>query len=722
MRMGHLFCVAMMLLSAVAQAAESTAPQSPGGLLINLLRHPELTVITDPSPRFSWIVNDPRNRALQSAYQIQLFRDPDNSPAWDSGKTMSNQSVAVPCTGPALASNTLYSWQVRTWDANDHPSPWSIRQHFSTGDLARQKTWPGESRWVEAMTAVGEKRIVPEDRQAPELAELAPAIVTLREDHTTFVDFARDAYGTLKLKLDSPDDRTITIRLGEKLDATGRIDRKPPGNVYFGEHKLAISKGSNLYTLTLPRHITHSPHPMTLPGAFPEVEPFRYVEIDNSPSLLTAADVRQVAMLYPFDPAESSFNCNDANLNAIWNLCHYTMKAAPFCGVYIDGVRERMPYEADCYIEQLGHYCCDREFAIQRYSASYLFHHATWPTEWNLLCPLIAHADYIATGDTALLSRDYDLLKAKLLLPLAREDGLISTKTGKQTLSLFKNIDFDGKQLRDLVDWPQPGETDGYVFTQYNTVVNAIHYAALVNMSDIAGALGKNDDAHDFAKRAASVKDSFNKVFFDPSRGLYVDGEGATHASLHANAIPLAVGLVPLEHVATVANFIKSRKMNCGPYGAQFVIDSLVTAGDANAAIALMTNDTDRGWLHMLHLGATITMEAWDAKYKGNLTWNHAWGAAPANLIPRKLMGVEPLAPGFAKIRIHPQLGPLADAELKLPTVRGTVSVRVYRDKNDVSMDVTIPANMSAEVFVPGADSMREISSGTYHFTERQAR
>ncbi len=161
--------------------------------------------------------------------------------------------------------------------------------------------------------------------------------------------------------------------------------------------------------------------------------------------------------------------------------------------------------------------------------------------------------------------------------------------------------------------------------------------------------------------------------------------------------------------------------MNCGPYGAQFVIDSLITAGDADAAIALMTNDTDRGWLHMLHLGATITMEAWDAKYKGNLTWNHAWGAAPANLIPRKLMGVEPLAPGFAKIRIHPQLGPLADAELKLPTIRGTVSVRVYRDKNDVSMDVTIPANMSAEVFVPGADSMREISSGTYHFTERQA-
>ncbi len=218
--------------------------------------------------------------------------------------------------------------------------------------------------------------------------------------------------------------------------------------------------------------------------------------------LLTAADIRQVAMFYPFDPAESSFNCTDANLNAIWNLCHYTMQAAPFCGIYIDGVRERMPYEADCYIEQLGHYCCDREFAIQRYSASYLFHHATWPTEWNLLCPLIAHADYIATGDTALLCRDYDLLKAKLLLPLAREDGLISTKTGKQTLSLFKSIDFDGKQLRDLVDWPQPGETDGYVFTEYNTVVNAIHYAALVKMSDIAGALGKNDDAQAFAWRA----------------------------------------------------------------------------------------------------------------------------------------------------------------------------------------------------------------------------
>ena len=57
----------------------------------------------------------------------------------------------------------------------------------------------------------------------------------------------------------------------------------------------------------------------------------------------------------------------------------------------------------------------------------------------------------------------------------------------------------------------------------------------------------------------------------------------------------------------------------------------------------------------MIELGSTMTLEAWDVKYKGNLTWNHAWGAAPANIVPRFLMGVRPLTPGYERILVQPQ-------------------------------------------------------------------
>ena len=48
----------------------------------------------------------------------------------------------------------------------------------------------------------------------------------------------------------------------------------------------------------------------------------------------------------------------------------------------VDGDRERIPYEADAYLNQLAHYGVDREFALARYSHEYLLANPTWPTEW----------------------------------------------------------------------------------------------------------------------------------------------------------------------------------------------------------------------------------------------------------------------------------------------------------------------------------------------------
>src|SRR5690554_3095570 len=72
---------------------------------------------------------------------------------------------------------------------------------------------------------------------------------------------------------------------------------------------------------------------------------------------------------------------------------------------------------------------------------------------------------------------------------------------------------------------------------------------------------------------------------------------------------------------------------------------------------------------NMIRIGYTITTEAWDDVFKPNQDWNHAWGSAPANLIPRKLMGIEPMEPGFSKIKIKPQPATLKNASIKYPTI-----------------------------------------------------
>jgi len=102
------------------------------------------------------------------------------------------------------------------------------------------------------------------------------------------------------------------------------------------------------------------------------------------------------------------------------------------------------------------------------------------------------------------------------------------------------------------------------------------------------------------------------------------------------------------------------------------------------------------------NVGTTITLEAWDNKYKPNQDWNHAWGAAPANIIPRCLMGVQPIAPGFAKVRIKPQVGDLKTGSLKLPTVRGAIHVEFASEPAEsFTLNVELPGNTEAVVYLP---------------------
>ena len=104
----------------------------------------------------------------------------------------------------------------------------------------------------------------------------------------------------------------------------------------------------------------------------------------------------------------------------------------------------------------------------------------------------------------------------------------------------------------------------------------------------------------------------------------------------------------------------------------------------------------------MIRAGSTISMEAWDNKYKPNQDWNHAWGAVPANIIPRKLMGIEPLEPGFGKIRIKPQPGSLERAAIKHPTIRGEILVSFENSPGkSFQLEVTIPANTTTDVYLP---------------------
>jgi hypothetical protein len=252
----------------------------------------------------------------------------------------------------------------------------------------------------------------------------------------------------------------------------------------------------------------------------------------------------------------------------------------------------------------------------------------------------------------------------------------------------------------DIVDWPNT-ERDGYVFTETNTVVNAFFLKGLADMVDLAMALGKDDDAKNFFDQASSSNEVFQEKLFDEKKGLYRDGTGTDHHSFHANFFPLAFGLVPEAKRQGVVDFLRGRGMDCSVYASQYLLEALFNNGAGDKAMALITADGDRSWKHMLNTGTTITYEAWDQKYKPNQDWNHAWGAAPANLFPRYILGVRTLEPGWAKALVSPNPGELSYAKGKVPTTRGPVFIDWKIENETFNLAIKLPDGLPAKVDLP---------------------
>ncbi|MDR0536981.1 MAG: alpha-L-rhamnosidase [Tannerellaceae bacterium] len=647
--------------------------------------------IRSPKPMLGWVVNSDKNNTLQTAYRILVASSPtllaqDNADMWDSGRTPGSNSVAVQYEGKPLHVSSAYFWKVKVWNNRGEESPFSAIRAFFTHDEFDGKT--------------GEYPLQITD-------EYPVGIKVLNERHY-LLDFGRDAFGRLRLTLTSAGENdTATVRLGEAVK-DGKINRSPGATIRYAEYRLPLQSGTHTYIIKIrpdsrntdTRANESAVLPILMPDYTGEVLPFRYCELENCD--VVASQVVRQTVHYPFDNNAATFNSSDSVLNSVWEMCKYSVRATSFAGLYIDGDRERIPYEADALINQLCHYVADREFTIARRSHEYLIEHPTWPTEWIMQSVIMAWNDFLYTGNSASLRCFYDDLKAKCFTDLREKNGLISTKTGRLTPAVLAAVHFKGKNMRDIVDWPQ-SEMDGFVHSTYNAVVNAYHYQSLCLLSKIADAIGYQRDKEDFARQAAQMKIDFNRAFFDAEMGYYKDGaDGDRHFSLHANMFALAFNLVPEKNVKTVEGFVRSRGMACSVYGSQFLGDAVYNAGDGEYGLKLLASTGERSWYNMIRAGSTIAMEAWDNKYKPNQDWNHIWGAAALNIIARKLMGIEPIEPGFARIRIKPQPGSLRQAEIKMPSIRGDICVSFNNSPDGIfTLDVNIPANSVAEIWLP---------------------
>lgn len=101
-------------------------------------------------PRLSWVVESHQRGQKQSAYEVlvassRALLDRGTGDLWNSGRTVSDETVQIPYQGKPLAARMACWWKVRVLDQDGRPSAWSKPARWTMG-LLEAADW--DARWI----------------------------------------------------------------------------------------------------------------------------------------------------------------------------------------------------------------------------------------------------------------------------------------------------------------------------------------------------------------------------------------------------------------------------------------------------------------------------------------------------------------------------------------------------------------------------------------------
>src|SRR5207245_2686559 len=262
-----------------------------------------------------------------------------------------------------------------------------------------------------------------------------------------------------------------------------------------------------------------------------------------------------------------------------------------------------------------------------------------------------------------------------------------------------------------------PGATTG---TDLIATAFFAHSADL--LARTATVLGRNADATGYGALFRAVRAAFNREFVSSTGRV---GENTQTAYALALAFDLLPDSLVLPAADRLAQDVRARAehLTTGFLGTPYLLHVLSGTGHAGVAFALLTQRTYPSWLYPITRGATTMWERWDGirpdssfEDPGMNSFNHYAFGAVGDWMYRNIGGidVDSAGPGYRRSRIAPRPGAgLTSASASLETGYGTLSSAWRLDGKRFVLDVTIPANTSAEVTLWDArlDQVREGSA-----------
>ena len=320
--------------------------------------------------------------------------------------------------------------------------------------------------------------------------------------------------------------------------------------------------------------------------------------------------------------------------------------------------------------------------------------------EWGAAMVLSPWATYRFTGDRRILADGYPSMRRYARYLTTRlEDGL---------------LDFGLGDWYDIGPKP-PGVAQ---LTTRKLTGTAVYCEVLRALARIARILGLDADAADYARQAAAATRRFNEKLFNTATHRYDLG------SMTANAMPLAIGLVPQNHRAAVLENlvadIRAHKnhVTSGDVGFHYVVLALMENGRGDVLYDILTRTDPPSYGYQLAQGATALTEAWDAnpsKSQNHFMLGHAETWLYGGLAGIRIDFDRPVD---SRLRIAPQtVAGVESASARYRSVWGDVVSAWRRRAGRFYLEVEIPPGALARIETP---LLRvKVGSGRYRFQTR---
>jgi alpha-L-rhamnosidase len=601
-----------------------------------------------------------------------------------------------------------------SWKSSTGPVRYTEIYHGETIDLRQEKTgWTkagyDDATWSGVQVVDSAKNILTATYNEPVKKQetFKPIKVLTTPNGKTVLDFGQNLVGWVMVKAKGNSGDSIVIKHAEVLDKYGN----------FYTDNLRAAKATATYILDGKGEKILEPQ-FTFFG-------FRYIQVEGFPGEIKPENFTAVALYSDMAPT-GNFSCSHPLLNQLQHNIQWGQRGN-FLDVPTDCPQrdERLGWTGDA---QAFSRTAAFNFGVNNFFAKWLRDveadqaanglipsvipnvlgaNSGGSTGWADVATILPWNMYLAYGDKRILENQYKSMKAWVgYMQAQSKNDLWQTGFHYGDWLFFRP--FDDNDGRAAV-------TDKYLIAQ---CFYAHSTQLLINTAKL---LAHNEDAATYQALLEKIKAAFVKEYLTPNGRLVSGTQTAYVLALQFDMLPEELRT---KAAARLAENVKSynNHLTTGFLGTPYLCHVLSRFGYTDIAYKLLLQESYPSWLYPVKMGATTIWERWDGQKPDSTfqtptmnSFNHYAYGAIGDWMYRVIAGLDTYedGPGYKHIKIQPHTGGnLTKAAATLQTYYGPASSSWTINGNELTMEVEIPANTTADIYIPAASADAITESG----------